>query len=197
VILFALALATLPPAFDCAKAATDVERMICSDEELAALDRAVSRLYSGVRRSRRASLNSSQPNWLKERDACTDKDCLVTKYDDRLFDLFGLSRTPMQKYASAPVNGSLSLLDVGGGWFAFRVIGLWIGPGPGPTNDTMEIGHFKLVRGKAEQPAIEQDCGWRIERLSRDRWFVEELPYEKEFVGCGGWNATLTGVYSR
>jgi hypothetical protein len=32
---------------------------------------------------------------------------------------------------------------------------------------------------------------------SRDRWAFEEIPFKKDFAGCGGWNATAKGIYSR
>ena len=91
-ILFALALATSAPAFDCAKASTAIEKMIGADEELAALDRALGRLYSGVRSSDREQLFRSQADWLRERDRCSDRSCLIAEYDERLSDLLIFDR---------------------------------------------------------------------------------------------------------
>jgi uncharacterized protein len=197
VILAALAMAVSAPAFDCAKATSTVERLICADEELSAVDRAVGRLYAGVRRSGRSRLSTSQSNWLKQRDDCRDKSCLIAEYDDRLFELFAASATPTRNYESAQAHGSLSLLDLGSGWFAFNVVALWIGPSPGAVNDVVETGHFKLVDGKAERAPTEDECGWRVQRLPRDKWRIQEIPFAKNFGGCGGWNATITGTYSR
>jgi hypothetical protein len=197
-IILALALAAADaPSFDCAKAATRVEKMICADSELAAVDRAVAKLYAGVSRADRKKLFTSQADWLKERDRCEDRGCLLGSYDERFFDLFGASRTPTLDYESAESNGTLSILEAGDGWYAFQVVGLWIGSNPGQVNDTMEYGHFKLINGKAEEPPGE-GCGWRIQRLSRDRWqFTELMPDDPDMIGCGGLNATATGVYSR
>ena len=176
--------------------------MICADSELAALDRAVAKLFAGVPKTKRSGgrtggLWQSQPDWLKDRDKCTDRDCLIATYDERLFDLFTASRTPTRDYSSQSNHGSLSILSVGDGWYAFSVTGLWIGSVPGAVNDTEEYGHFRLVRGKAEQSPSEDACGWRIERLPRDRWAFEEIPVPGEYSGCGGVNATATGIYSR
>lgn len=198
-MLFALALAAAAaPSFDCAKAATEVETIICSDKEVAAVDRAAAKLYSGIARSERKKLFPSQVEWLKERDRCEDRNCLLAAYDERFFDLFSASTTPTRNYKSAESNGSLSILDAGGGWYAFNVVGLWIGSNPGQVNTTMEVGHFRLRKGTAESPAGKDYCGWRIERLSQDRWaFTELRPNYPDMIGCGGLNATATGIYKR
>lgn len=199
-MLFAIAFATADvPSFNCSKASTTVEKMICADAELAAVDRAAAKLYAGVSRSDREQLFTSQADWLKERDQCQDRDCLLASYDERLFDLFAESKTPTRNYGSTESNGRLSILDVGGGWYAFRVIAFWKGPGSGQVNDTWEYGHFRLVNGKAEKPPTEDECGWQFERMSRDRWkFTETYPNdERRAVGCGGLNARATGLYSR
>ena len=172
-IFAALALAASAPSFDCARATTNVEKMICADPELAAVDRAVARLYSGVSRADRKRFFTSQAGWLKERDRCEDRGCLLGKYDERFFDLFPPSKVPT-RYGNKINNGTLAVLELGGGWYAFHVIGLWFGSNPGQVNDTMEYGHFKLIDGKAEEPPGE-GCGWRMERLSRDRWQLTEL----------------------
>lgn len=201
IFLAVIALATSQPSFDCAKASTLVEKMICTDGELAALDRAVAKLYAGVPRGARGdrlTLFKQQPDWLKDRDKCTDRDCLIGAYDERLFDLFTASRTPTSDYSNKSNNGSLSILYVGDGWYAFHVQGLWIGSMPGAVNDTEEYGHFRLRNGKAQEAPGEDFCGWRIERLPRDRWAFEEiLPNSRDMIGCGGLNATATGIYSR
>lgn len=198
-ILIALALAAADaPSFDCARATTKVELMICADPELAAVDRAAAKLYAGVSRFERKKLFTSQAGWLNERDRCDDRYCLLASYDERFFDLFAASMTPTSDYESAESNGSLTILDVGGDWYVFKVVGLWIGSNPGQVNTTIEYGHFRLINGKAEKAVGDDYCGWQIERLSRDRWqFTEVLPDNPDMIGCGGLNATATGVYSR
>ncbi len=77
------------PSFDCAHAGNDVERTICSDTSLAALDLALSKLYNEIRHgfgSQRArqQLEQLQREWLRQRDrACATGDsraCLRTRY---------------------------------------------------------------------------------------------------------------------
>ena len=77
------------PSFDCAKASNDAERLVCSDRELAALDVKMADLYQLGLNSVADSneFTGEQKVWLSRRDACTDKQCLVVSYDDRIKDL--------------------------------------------------------------------------------------------------------------
>ena len=72
--------------FDCAKAGTRVEQMICAQPALSALDGELSRAYDGARRSgRRPALLAEQRDWLvKVRDRCADAACLRTGYAARI-----------------------------------------------------------------------------------------------------------------
>jgi len=83
-ILAALVMAAVPglahsaspsPSFDCRKAATATERLICADDDLAALDRRLGDAFRAVRQSapddRKAGLLQEQQRWLREvRDGC-------------------------------------------------------------------------------------------------------------------------------
>ena len=113
-ILTAIALVVAgAPSFDCSKASTKVEKMICADEELAAVDRGMARLYASMRRSERYK---GQAEWLAKRNRCHDRDCLLDAYDDRIFDI-GFAATAPRYYSSSDNNGTLAILDVGGGWY--------------------------------------------------------------------------------
>jgi uncharacterized protein YecT (DUF1311 family) len=92
--LLALALATGPAAaagFDCAKAGTRVERMICAQPALSALDDQLGKAYDAARRSgHRPTLLAEQREWLmKVRDRCSDAACLRTVYTARIAALRG------------------------------------------------------------------------------------------------------------
>jgi uncharacterized protein len=80
--------------FDCAKAATLVERAICQDEQVSVLDEYLGRYYSAARKSvgRGAScLRADQREWLRSvRDRCADSECLRRAYLERLALLDGL-----------------------------------------------------------------------------------------------------------
>ncbi len=76
--------------FDCSKASTAVEKMICADPNLADVDASTAAAYKiGLA----ASVNpdgykQGQANWRKNvRDACTDAACLSRVYQERLREL--------------------------------------------------------------------------------------------------------------
>ena len=77
--------------FDCAKAAAAVERAICTNAELSALDDVAARYYRAARNTlpgAQACLLADQRNWLAQvRNRCPDDQCLKSAYLDRLSDL--------------------------------------------------------------------------------------------------------------
>lgn len=198
-MLAALALSISGPSFDCAKASTDAEKMICADEGLAAADRAVAKLYRAVPRSERKNLFGKQDDWLADRDRCADKPCLVAAYESRLIDVFigarGMKTRDYERTGNP--SGSLSILDVGDGWSAFFVESIWQGSVPTAIHNNEVTGVFRLIGGRASRPPTEDDCGWRIRRLSRDRWKLEHWPKSDDQFPCGAENASIEGIYRR
>lgn len=76
------------PSFDCGRASTDAERMVCTDPTLAALDVQMAGRYRTAIND--ASVVEAQKTWIHDvRDACTDINCLHTAYQQRLSDLGG------------------------------------------------------------------------------------------------------------
>ncbi len=83
------------PAFDCAKASHDVEKLICNDAELAGLDRSLSELYTVVLRhtpdADKGMLKAEQRGWIKGRNDCwksTDmRGCVASEYRTRIGEL--------------------------------------------------------------------------------------------------------------
>lgn len=75
--------------FDCKRAETYQEKLICSDSTLARLDNAIADNYaaiaaSGIGDGAMRDLKFTQREWLKARDKCADKGCLVSSYRDRI-----------------------------------------------------------------------------------------------------------------
>jgi uncharacterized protein len=73
--------------FDCAKAASTIEKLICSDDDLSKLDEALSKVYQQeVEQSEdRTKAIKEQRQWLKEnRNSCHDADCLKLAYKERI-----------------------------------------------------------------------------------------------------------------
>lgn len=85
------------PSFNCAKAQSSAEKLVCSDEQLAQLDRETARLYglaikgSQVSGERKKHLKAYQRGWIKGRDECwkepEQKACVRDSYAIRIYEL--------------------------------------------------------------------------------------------------------------
>lgn len=83
--------------FNCKKAHTQVEKMICDNSDLSGADGRLGKVYSQLQKSlseaEKDRLKKEQLGWLKKRDAylsevCQgDVDCAVRFYDDRITEL--------------------------------------------------------------------------------------------------------------
>lgn len=89
--------------FDCAKATTAVEKMICGNEGLSKLDEVMADTYKArlVARPNDPSIRNDQATWLQERNKCSDDYCLVVAYLDRLKALEQRGQPTAQPPASA------------------------------------------------------------------------------------------------
>ena len=78
--------------FDCSKATSELEKIICGDDELSKLDESLSKAYLQALEWRDIKNRTikSQRQWLKVRNACKDAECLKNAYETRIKEL-GLS----------------------------------------------------------------------------------------------------------
>lgn len=77
------------PSFDCSKAATVVEKLICNEQSLGKLDGALADNYktmmaADIDDGARADLKLTQKQWLGNRNECTDSQCLAIAYKARI-----------------------------------------------------------------------------------------------------------------
>lgn len=81
-----LALPVHAASFDCAKAQSKVEKMICADAGLSRLDEELAKTYGEVLKKTpdEALLKKQQRGWLKARKQCRDISCLSDHYRGRL-----------------------------------------------------------------------------------------------------------------
>lgn len=96
------------PSFDCNKAAGTIEKMICGDDELAALDLKLAEVYADA--SKKAvnehppALKAEQRGWIKGRNECwkhNDKRrCVRDEYQRRIAEL-------QARYRLVPSNGPI------------------------------------------------------------------------------------------
>jgi len=76
--------------FDCSKATSEVEKIICGDDELSKLDQALNKAYLQAlkRTDMKKRTIENQRLWLKnERNACKDAECLKKAYQTRITEL--------------------------------------------------------------------------------------------------------------
>ena len=82
---------TSGPSFDCGGAWRDVERLICDDPELAALDRTMSARYFRALKAadppRANLLQQSGGAFVRDRNRCPDADCIAQAYDERIAEI--------------------------------------------------------------------------------------------------------------
>jgi uncharacterized protein len=76
--------------FDCAKARSKIEKLICADSDLSNLDQDLGEIYSMdlARDIDAVNLKTSQRTWLAKRDLCADSMCVKQAYEDRLAQLY-------------------------------------------------------------------------------------------------------------
>lgn len=96
----------LAASFDCSKAGTTVEKMICADEQVSKLDSDLSSAYKGAleKTESKDRLKQEQLKWLKERNQCATADCLVGVYKARV----GILNVASQNSANSKTNADAS-----------------------------------------------------------------------------------------
>lgn len=85
--LLVIASVSYAASFNCDKATSLVEKLICSDLELSKLDDQMTRAYKKelAESANKADAKARQRAWItKERDVCTDVDCIARAYKTRL-----------------------------------------------------------------------------------------------------------------
>lgn len=94
--------------FDCKKAASEVEKLICENPELSRLDEGMTQMYEKARASvpDKPSRDLGGTDWLKwqqkawlkiERNACATAGCLKQAYDSQIIKLAALAVQPEPK----------------------------------------------------------------------------------------------------
>jgi uncharacterized caspase-like protein len=81
----------MPPSFDCAKAASKAEKLICTNSDLARSDSEMSHTYKlalASHQDQAQAIRSAQIRWRKNiRDKCSDTNCMLDVYRSRSSEL--------------------------------------------------------------------------------------------------------------
>jgi uncharacterized protein YecT (DUF1311 family) len=86
--------------FDCARASSRVERLICNTADVSKLDGSLSSAYKAFLKasSDPEMIRREQKEWLRKRDTCQDVECLSYHYQTRLAEL---TLNPIESFAGA------------------------------------------------------------------------------------------------
>jgi len=118
--MFASLTAVHAASFDCTKASSPTEKMICQNPKISKLDDRLSEVYKEVRNID-ASVVDEQRAWLKEARACKDEKCLENAYGIRVEALENrlakLEQTKNQGTPQAEKNKGLNTLFASGGYW--------------------------------------------------------------------------------
>src|SRR5215510_10596705 len=91
-ITLLIPLAAHGASFDCSRATSSVEKLVCNDAELSQLDDKLALRYkeaSADSSKNQSELRADQKRWLAHRNSCGDRACAKTAYVTRLSELQG------------------------------------------------------------------------------------------------------------
>ncbi|MDD2894136.1 MAG: lysozyme inhibitor LprI family protein [Halothiobacillaceae bacterium] len=91
--------------FDCAKAGTKVEHIICDNSEISKLDDELAQAYKSALQDQVQldAIKQAQKNWIKERNGCADAVCVKEAYEARI-EIFFASK-PIKSASMAGMIG--------------------------------------------------------------------------------------------
>lgn len=112
--------------FECSKATTKIEKIICGDTELSKLDDQLNSSYriSLQDENHADAIRHDQKAWMKVRNACQDVACIKLAYEKRLSELSSISNSEV---AASGEKSAPNLVD--------PLIGVWSISQPGNFDD--------------------------------------------------------------
>lgn len=194
--------------FDCQKASTRIENLICTDTELSILDEELSNAYrealaKGINKT---SVQQWQKNWLFfTRDACADIACLKTVYASQVSQLREYSQIAStgtaisgmyERYYRGKPDKNTATINV----FELqknrvRVVGtaIWVGNAAQGNVNVGEInGVFPLYENKLLYNESEEDSCHLSITFAKNILVVTD-----DNSRCGGLNVSFNGEYRR
>jgi uncharacterized protein YecT (DUF1311 family) len=100
--------------FDCAKAGTKVEHLICDNPELSKLDEELNLAYKTALQDEKqaVTIKQTQKNWIKERNGCVDTGCVKRAYESQLLVLRNNAVSTKHEATSLPARASATQLPI-------------------------------------------------------------------------------------
>ena len=105
----ALSLSAQAASFDCAKAQSKVEHLICDNLELSKLDDELSVAYKVALKdnAQTVAIKQTQTQWMKERNGCSDTVCVKLAYEERLLSLKSVISTHAASHVNTQNTGTI------------------------------------------------------------------------------------------
>lgn len=208
-LLSAVARQSAAAGFDCAKAVSQSERLICADPALSRLDDQLVLAYRSAlgKGAGREAVRRWQKTWLfSVRDACADAACLAKTYTAHIAELREHSQLKAEeqadsgsyvRYFRGEPDRHEAAIDV----FALRdkrvrLVGsaVWVGNAATGNVNTGEInGVFRFDGKLVHYREADGDDGCRLILRFAD----EKLIVSDDNLRCGGMNVSFNGEYRR
>ena len=204
-LLISTSSVTFSASFDCSKAKTNTEKLICSTPETSALDETLNRSFKSAygRAGDKAGVRQSQRDWLNdELKACADLGCIEVTMAERisLLDQIASVDEPAARwtghfvrYENAKVDpdkSTISILGMISGRLNIKGDAIWIGQNQGQVN-TGEMRGVASVSPVGNEAQFDMD-GCEAKLILRG----DALTVANE-SGCGGMNVSFNGSYRR
>lgn len=104
------------PSFDCTKARSVPEKLICSDPQLAQMDRELALLYQVARSAAadpKAFQEEARREWRVREETCKDRGCLVQWFEKRKLQLAGVTPAgPLADRPRAAAGAGMAYLEI-------------------------------------------------------------------------------------
>lgn len=192
--------------FDCNKAKTPLEKTICSDMKLSALDDELNATYKAVaeQSGNKEAIRRWQREWLKsyEVTSCKDAACWQTQFSERIAALKNVagSQDPAARWHGHYVrytNGrkdidpaSLTLIGLSGNRVFASGNALW--EGPNAANGQVHTGEINGIGQLKGGKAVFDLDGCSATLALKTQGLVVENE-----SGCGGMNVSFIGDYRK
>jgi uncharacterized protein len=192
--------------FDCGKARSPIEKLICADSKLSSMDEQLNVAFKDAvsRSGAKPVLVAWQRRWLKsfELTQCKDAKCLQVEFSKRtsLLQSVAPSTDPSAQwngdfsryYKGKPDKDSANLLLIGLTGKKVFVEGdaLWLGPNA--VNGQVNTGEILGIGNLKSDKAVFNLDGCSATMVMKNLGIEVE-----EETGCGGMNVTFVGDYKR
>ena len=138
--------------FDCGKANTKVEKLICGDAELSKLDDELGVSYKDALQDEKQAdvIKQAQKQWMKQRNGCADAACVKRAYEARISSL-----TAMQTSSNDGVAAKQKVMPLAQG-------GDWTYRNGAGKNEPLCHDLLKRLNRYDRNESLDNRCSWNV-----------------------------------